>query len=149
MLQMSSCPLGEVLGEYLYAVNLELVDVLDYHGLRAAHKGDGVEYVMRRALQELGLDISAFNPANPIQSIFHDMGKALQLVDWDNMDTEDFLRAFRALAAGVGGVGGIPAKTAVDIGTGFSDVLSGDFEKGIAEIIGFSPFISEKAAEEE
>ncbi len=63
------------------------------------------------------------------------------------MDTEDFLRANRGLAGEVGAIIGKPLKQVVDVTKGFSDTLAGEYEKGIAEMMGWSPHIAEKAAE--
>lgn len=106
--------------------------------------GDGLDAIIRAALgmQDFGLGM-------PIWSIFKDFGKALRLLDPDELDTEDFIRALRGLAGGVGGATGIPLKQFVDLLIGFSDLLAGEFEEGIAELLGWSPYLAEKAAEED
>jgi hypothetical protein len=106
--------------------------------------GDALEAIIRAAL-----GLQRFDLGNPLYSIVKDMEKAVKLVDWDNLDTEGFLMALRGLSGAVGSFAGIPAKQAVDIGTGFSDVLSGEYEKGIAELMGWSPYQAKKAAEED
>ncbi len=105
--------------------------------------GDALEFLIRKSLglQEFGLGIPLWSPVE-------DLGKAINLVDWDELDSESLLRATRGLAGAVGAATGTPTKQVVDMGTGFSDVLSGDYEKGIAELAGWSPYVAEKAAEE-
>ncbi len=106
--------------------------------------GDGLEAVIRAALGMQTFDLGA-----PIWSIFKDFGKALRLLDPDDLDTEDVFRAIRGLAGGVGGATGLPLKQTVDLAVGFSDLLAGEYEEGIAEVLGWSPYLAEKAAEEE
>jgi len=48
----------------------------------------------------------------------------------------------------VGAGTGIPAKQAVTIGKGAYDVLDGEYEKGITELMGYSPYKAEKLAED-
>lgn len=105
--------------------------------------GDGLDFIIRKAL-----DMQTYDLGIPMWQFFEDAGKAIDLADWDNLDADGFLRAIRGLAGATGALTGTPAKQAVDITTGFSDVLSGDYEKGIAEIAGWSPYVAERAAEE-
>lgn len=103
--------------------------------------GDGLDFVLRRALGE-----QAFSMEVPVLSWFKDLANAIT--------AEDFLTALRSLAgaastAPVGPQAGKPLKQLVDIGTGFSDLIAGEYEKGIAQIAGWSPSVAEKAAEEE
>jgi hypothetical protein len=105
--------------------------------------GDGLDYILRRALgmQTFGLEL-------PILSPFKDFGKALEFLDWDELDAESFLRAIRGLAGATGAVTGVPLKQGVDMATGFHDVLAGEYEIGIAELAGWSPHVARKTAEE-
>jgi len=103
--------------------------------------GDGLDFLIRKAL-----DMHAFDMGIPIYQIFEDLAKAIDLVDIDELDAESFLRAVRGLAGAVGSIIGKPLKQAVDISTGFSDTLAGEYEKGIAEMMGWSPHTAEKTA---
>ena len=45
-------------------------------------------------------------------------------------------------------VAGLPLKQAFDVSNGFSETLSGEYEIGIAEMMGWSPYKAEAAAED-
>ena len=68
-------------------------------------------------------------------------------MDWDDIDPEEFIRAMRGLAGATGAITGLPGKQAVDIVTGYNETLSGEYEKGIAQMMGWSPHQAELAAE--
>ena len=106
--------------------------------------GDALDYMLRKAL-----DMQTFDLGIPLWSAVEDMGKAIALLDPDDLDSESFFRAMRGLAGGVGAALGLPLKQIVDVSKGFSDTLSGEYEKGIAGLMGWSPFKAEKAAEED
>jgi len=104
---------------------------------------DALDFLVREAL-----GLRSYGMELPIMGIPKDLKKAMKLIDIDELDAEALLRAIRGLAGAVGSVTGTPAKQAVDVATGFSDTLSGDYEKGIAEIAGWSPYMAEKAAKD-
>jgi len=105
--------------------------------------GDALDALVRAAL---GMQV--FEPKNPLWSVWDDMAKALPLIDPDHLDAEDFVRALRGLAGAGGALTGMPLKQLVDIGTGYSDILSGEYEAGIAELAGWSPYIAHQKAED-
>ena len=74
--------------------------------------------------------------------------KAMKSFDWNDLSAEEILTAVRGLAGASGAATGLPGKQVVDIGTGASDVLAGEWEKGIMEMMGWSPTIAEKATED-
>ena len=106
--------------------------------------GDALDFMLRKAFE-----MQTFDLGIPIWSAPEDLSKAIDLLDPDDLDSESFFRAIRGLAGGVGAIIGQPVKQVVDVTKGFSDTLSGEYEKGIAELMGWSPFKAEKAAEEE
>jgi len=84
----------------------------------------------------------------PPKQIADDLVKGIREIDPDDLTSEDVFGAVRALAGAAGGAAGLPAKQAVDFSKGFSDLLSGEYEKGIAELAGWSPYTAEKRFEE-
>ncbi|KKL18563.1 hypothetical protein LCGC14_2474280, partial [marine sediment metagenome] len=93
------------------------------------------------------LGLRRFNDEVPIMSIVDDAVRAMDLLDPEDLDAEETLRAIRALASGVGKITGRPIKTVIDIGAGAEKVLTGEFEQGAAQTLGWSPFVSEKRKE--
>ena len=106
--------------------------------------GDALDFMLRKAL-----DMQTFDLGIPIWSAPEDLSKAIALLDPDDLDSESFFRAIRGLAGGIGAAVGLPLKQIVDVSKGFSDILSGEYEVGIAEMMGWSPFKAEQAAEED
>lgn len=106
--------------------------------------GDALEAVISKSL-----DLKIFGFENPLWSIVNDALKAWPLLDWDDIDHEDFIKALRGLAGASGAAAGLPAKQAVDIVTGFNKTISGEYETGVAQMMGWSPHQAEKAAERE
>jgi hypothetical protein len=105
--------------------------------------GDALDYLVRDVAGMQTWDLGI-----PLWSFIEDVGKALELLDPSELDAEDFLRAIRGLAGAVGVATGTPAKQGVDIATGFSDLLSGEYEVGLAEVMGYSPYTARDKAED-
>jgi hypothetical protein len=113
--------------------------------------GDALDYIVRRAVGTQTFDMEL-----PIVSMVKDFGAAMELLDPDDLDTEDFIRAIRGLAGAAADITvmspvgpPLPVQQVVDLGFGFNDVLSGDYEKGLAELAGWTPYVAQKAAEKE
>ena len=101
--------------------------------------GDMVEGIMRKAL-----GLRRYDDEVPIMTIVDDAARGWDLWDWNNLTTEELWDAWRGLAGAVGKVKGIPLKTALDIGEGIDDVLTGNFEEGAIQTLGYSPTVAEK-----
>jgi hypothetical protein len=80
----------------------------------------------------------------PITNFLDEFARFMSEITQDDMTDEDVWQATRALAGSVGSLTGVPAKTAVDMTKGGADVVAGEFEKGLLEIIGYSPFVAEE-----
>jgi len=104
--------------------------------------GDGLDYLIRTALS-----MRTFDSEIPLYSIADDIGKAVKLINDDDITTEDVVGAIRGLLGATGAVTGKPLKQTLDMSMGFSDLLSGEYGKGLAEILGWSPYVAEKATE--
>jgi hypothetical protein len=109
--------------------------------------GTLLDYTLKKTM-----GIYAELPSIAPAGAFRDLAKALRLFDWDDLSDEEVLEAIRGLAGAVAAsptpvVGGMPLKQVVDIGTGVSDILSGEWEKGLLEVGGWSPYAAEKATE--
>ncbi|MCK5602577.1 hypothetical protein KAR91_11925 [Candidatus Pacearchaeota archaeon] len=109
--------------------------------------GDGLDYIIRSAI-----GMHTFGMELPFMSAFKDFAKAVKVpFQEDDITVEDFIRALRGLAGAVAAspapvVGGKPLKQIIDMSVGVSDTLSGEYEKGIAGMAGWSPYAAEKAA---
>jgi len=105
--------------------------------------GDALDYIIKQCL-----GMYAELPTIAPIGVARDVAKALRLFNWNDLEDEEMLSAVRGLAGATGAATGVPLKQVVDIGTGVSDVLAGDYEKGIMEIAGWSPTAAGKAIEE-
>jgi hypothetical protein len=106
--------------------------------------GDILDGITRKAL---GLRV--FDDEVPVLSVKDDAIKAMKLVQADDLDTEETMRAIRGFAGLVGSLTGVPLKTAVDIGTGVDEILTGDFDKGAAQFLGWSPSVAGQKAKDQ
>jgi GGDEF domain-containing protein len=104
--------------------------------------GSMLEGVIREALGQ-----KVFDDEVPVVSLADDARRAMKLITEDDMDAEDTLKAIRSLAGLVGALTGTPTKTAVDIAAGVDEILTGEFDKGLAEVLGWSPSVAEKITE--
>ena len=107
--------------------------------------GSMTEWLLSETLGLYGGDIVDVPPVQLVK----DLHRAISEFTQDDMTDEDLLEGIRALAGAAGGAAGLPLKTAVDFGTGFSDFISGEYEKGIGEMMGWSPHVAGKRFEEE
>lgn len=105
--------------------------------------GDGLEFILRKAL-----GMQTFNMEMPIYSIFHDFIKATDIVNFMDLSADEFFRAIRGVSGVVGSLTGLPFKQTVDTIKGAGDVLSGEYEKGLTEMMGYSPYLAEKITKE-
>jgi hypothetical protein len=105
--------------------------------------GDMLDQGIRTAL---GLQRYANEIA--IYGISGDASKAIDVtfdaIRGEDISDEDVYRAIRGLAGAIGGITGIPLKQLVDELKAGSDLLSGEFDKGLAEFLGWSPHIAEE-----
>lgn len=101
--------------------------------------GDILDGMIRNAL---GLRV--FDDEVPVYSIKDDAIKAWELLSPGDLDTEETLRAIRGIAGLVGAKTGLPAKQLVDLVAAVEEILTGDFEKGAAQLLGWTPFTAEK-----
>jgi hypothetical protein len=106
--------------------------------------GDLIEAAVRSAV-----GLRDFDDELPMMSVVDGVIRAIGLIADDDITTEEFIRATRAMAETAGHVTGLPLKTTFDIGTGVVDTFSGDFEKGAYEVLGWSPYVAEKATKDE
>jgi len=104
--------------------------------------GDGLIFLVRTAL-----GMRTFDSEIPLYSIADDIGKAVKLVNDDDITTEDVVGAIRGLLGATGAVTGKPLKQTLDMSMGFSDLLSGEYGEGLAKLLGWSPYVAEKATE--
>ena len=103
--------------------------------------GDALDYIIRYML-----GMKNFNMEMPVYSAVHDFIKMTALVDLFDLSVDEAFKAFESLG-GVLGVGtGLPLKQAVRTAKGAVDSLSGEYEKGFSELMGYSPYLSEKLA---
>jgi len=103
--------------------------------------GDGIDYVLRAML-----GMQQFDMEIPVYSVFHDLVKMAPLVDLFDLTSDEFFRAIRAAAGVLGAVTGTPTKQVVEMGKGAVDIMDTEYEQGLAEIMGYSPYIAEEAA---
>ena len=96
---------------------------------------DMLEVMIRYAMK-----MRVFPAEVPIMGIGDDFGKALKLISDDDITTEDVFNAIRGLAGAVGVIKGMPLKQPLDIGKGVVDVLDGEYEYGLGEMLGYSPY---------
>lgn len=82
----------------------------------------------------------------PVMTIADDAIKALRLFDDDDITTEDIINAFRGIGDATGAIAlkGIPLGQTVNIGIGIKDMFQGEFDAGLAEFLGWSPYAVEK-----
>jgi hypothetical protein len=106
--------------------------------------GDIIDALIRTAL-----GLRDFDSEIPLMTVKDDLKRAIRLINDDDITDEDVLRAIRGLAGATGAVTGFPAKTVVDIGIGVKDITVGDYELGAYEVLGWSPYKSKKAAEDD
>ena len=101
--------------------------------------GDMVDGIIRRAL-----GLRRYDDEVPIMTIVDDTARGWDLWDWNNLTSEEFHNALRGLAGAVGKLKGIPLKTALDMGEGIDKVLTGKFEEGAIQTLGYSPSVAKK-----
>jgi hypothetical protein len=101
--------------------------------------GDILDGITRHAL-----GMRVFDDEVPVLSIKDDAIKAMKLLEPGDLKDEETLRAIRGFAGLVGALTGVPLKQAVDIGAGVDEILTGDFDKGAAQVLGWSPSVAEK-----
>ena len=77
----------------------------------------------------------------PIYGPVNDLVKAMKNVTSGDMSSEDIWKAMEDLGGAIGGVTGIPIEQPIRTVEGGVDLLSGAYEKGIAKILGWSPFV--------
>ena len=100
--------------------------------------GDAVTWLYN---QVAGIYDDAVIDIPPVQ-IAKDINKAIR--ELQDEDEDSLLAAIRAMAGAAGGVTGLPLKQTVDMTKGVSDTLSGEYDKGLAEMMGYSPYTAEK-----
>jgi hypothetical protein len=105
--------------------------------------GDGLDFILRKSL-----GMQPFNMELPVYSVFHDFIKATSIVDLFDLSAEEFFRAIRGVAGVAGAATGIPFKQFVDEAKGANDVLDGEYEKGLTELMGYSPYLAEKLSQD-
>lgn len=103
--------------------------------------GDGLDFLLRKAL-----GMQQFDMEIPVYSVVHDLIKATDLINLFDLTEEEFLRAIRGLSGAIGDFTGLPMKQAIDALKGGKDVLDGEYEKGLTELMGYSPYQAEKLA---
>ena len=101
--------------------------------------GDIVNGIIRRAL-----GLRRYDDEVPIMTIVDDAARGWDLWDWNNLTSEEFHNALRGLAGAVGKWKGVPLKTALDMGQGIDEVLTGKFEEGAIQTLGYSPTVVKK-----
>ena len=105
--------------------------------------GDGIDYILRKAL-----GMRAFSMEIPVYSIFHDFVKATDIINFLDLSADEFFRAIRAVGGVAGSFTGLPFKQAIDTTKGAVDVLDGEYEKGLTEMMGYSPYLAEKLSKD-
>lgn len=103
--------------------------------------GDGLDFVLRKSL-----GMQPFNMELPVYSVFHDFIKATEIINLFDLTAEEFFKAVRGVAGVAGAATGIPFKQFVDEAKGVTDVLDGEYEKGLTELMGYSPYKAEQLA---
>lgn len=108
--------------------------------------GDALDYLLRKALGQ-----QTFNSEISLYSISNDMGKAIDLLlkDPDEVDTDDVMRGIRGFAGATGSLTGTPLKQGVDAAAAVDKVFEGEYEQGIGQFLGWSPYVMEQATAEE
>jgi len=106
--------------------------------------GEGLSHIVGR------LTGTQFNNTDlPIYAPFKDLGKALKALEPDgDISDEDIYKAVRNFASTTGYATGLPLKQVVDLSGGVKKVVEGDVEEGLTQLIGYSPYIAEKASRE-
>jgi hypothetical protein len=99
---------------------------------------------MLDGMTRAALGMRVFEDEVPVMSVKDDAIKAMKLLEPGDLNDEETLKAIRGFAAVVGELTGIPAKSVVDIGAGIDEILTGDFDKGLAQVLGWSPSVAEK-----
>ncbi len=95
--------------------------------------GDGLEFLARWMVGAKTYDMN-----NPMLGLIHDIIKATSLVNLLDLSTEKIFKGLEAVGNIAGEVTGQPLGQVVNVGEGFSDVLSGEYEKGLYEVMGWS-----------
>jgi hypothetical protein len=105
--------------------------------------GDGLDFLLRHML-----GMKTFDMEMPVYSAVHDVIKMTALVDLFDLTVDEAFRAFEGLG-GVLGVGtGLPGKQAVRLVKGASDTLDGEYEKGLTELMGYSPYLAKELSKD-
>ena len=105
--------------------------------------GDGLDFVLRKML-----GMRTFNMELPVYSVFHDFIKASAIVDLFDLSADEFFRAVRGIAGISGAATGIPFKQFLDESKGVVDILDGEYEQGLTELMGYSPYLAEKLSKD-
>jgi hypothetical protein len=103
--------------------------------------GDILDGIVRASL-----DMRTYDSEIPMMSIGDDVIKGVRAIKDDDLTDEEFLRAVRGLAGATGALTGVPLRTVVDIGAGVDEMLTGDYEQGAAQVLGWSPSVAKKIA---
>ena len=102
--------------------------------------GDMLTALVNRLLGNRAFDVEV-----PIMGVKDEALKGItllrQLVDADDITTEDIIKGVRGILGASGSSIGIPLKPPFDILMGTRDVLKGDYASGFAQVLGWSPFI--------
>jgi len=84
-----------------------------------------------------------------IAGIKDDLLKTMRVIQMDDIETDDVIGAIRGMAGATGSAIGAPLKQVVDMGDALKKVFEGDYEVGLGQFLGWSPYILEQAFEEE
>jgi hypothetical protein len=103
--------------------------------------GDILDGIVRASL-----DMRVYDSEIPMMSIGDDAIRVIKAIQDDDLTDEEFLRAIRGFAGATGAITGVPLRTAVDIGVGVDEILTGDYEQGAAQVLGWSPSAAKKIA---
>ena len=97
--------------------------------------GDIIDSILREAL---GLNVWDVNI--PLLTIGDDIRKVMRGLTADDISNEDVTKAIEGFM-GVGNSSGLPTEQIYRMGLGISDIIEGNANDGMAQILGWSPYI--------
>ena len=87
---------------------------------------------------------SIYGPTEDVTKIMRVISKYHE----DELQMEDVFRIIRATMSLGGQVTGLPGKYAADVGKGVADAAMGEVEKGMTEVLGWSPYLAEQVTDD-